>query len=136
MALVWNPRLSTGLDWQDAQHQELFKRVNRLLDAMLNGQGVTSVGEVFTFLEEYVVKHFGNEERFMKLNSLTCYAKHKAAHEEFIRTYTELKKEFNTSTSQNSVCLKLQTMLSKWLTTHIGTLDKELADQTVALGKK
>ena len=34
MLLQWTTALSVGVDEIDAQHQELFRRVDRLLDAM------------------------------------------------------------------------------------------------------
>ncbi len=33
MAIEWTMGLSTGVDEIDDQHKELFKRINRLLDA-------------------------------------------------------------------------------------------------------
>jgi hemerythrin-like metal-binding protein len=127
MALVWNTRYATGLSWQDAQHQELFKRINDLLDAMKSGKGVDAIGEVFSFLEKYVITHFGNEEQFMKQHNYTDIVNHKAAHVQFVSTLAELKSAYLKNTGATSVSLKLQSLLTNWLIQYIGTIDIKLA---------
>jgi hemerythrin len=132
MVLTWNPRFETGLDWQDVQHQELFKRVNRLMEAMQAGKGKGSLDEVFSFLEGYVAKHFSDEERFMRQHRLACFPEHKLAHDDFTRRYTELKKGFVEGGASTTVCLRLQNMLTNWLLSHIGNVDRKLAEQALA----
>ena len=131
MTLSWSKRLATGLDWQDLQHQELFKRVNHLLDAMTSGRALKDLGDVFMFLESYVVEHFGDEENFMKEHKLPDYAVHKAAHEDFVKQYSELRTAYVRSGASSALCMKLQTMLTTWLISHIGGMDKGLANQTM-----
>ncbi|HEY3296335.1 MAG TPA: bacteriohemerythrin [bacterium] len=137
MSLVWNPRLSTGLEWQDIQHQELFNRVNVLLDAIMKEPGTSSLGDIFSFLEDYVLKHFGNEERFMKAQHMPNFEAHHAAHADFVRQYFALKDEFVKSEgTSETVCLKLQTMLCDWLIDHIGGMDRELTLQTAEMNRR
>jgi hemerythrin len=66
MAIVWTDGLSVGVKVIDQQHQEMIKRINRLLDAMQGGKGGKETEGAIEFLEEYVVVHFGAEEELMK----------------------------------------------------------------------
>ena len=65
MAIEWTEDLATGVPEIDAQHKELFSRINRLLEACNQGQGRAEVGKTLAFLEEYVLIHFSTEEKIM-----------------------------------------------------------------------
>lgn len=65
MAIQWDPSLSVGVKQIDEQHQELFRRVNELVDAMHRGRSQAQLGEMLSFLSVYVVQHFGAEEKLM-----------------------------------------------------------------------
>lgn len=65
MTISWNDALSTGIAWQDAQHKELVKKTNELMNAMMQGKGAEEVDRIFRFLDEYVTVHFGAEEEAM-----------------------------------------------------------------------
>jgi len=132
MVLVWNERFATGLNWQDAQHQELFNRMNTLLDAMQAGRDTGSLEEAFAFFESYMTKHFADEERFMKELGLPGFADHKAAHEELRIHHTELKAAFIREGVSPGVRIKFQNMLVDWLVSHIGNMDRKIVEETVA----
>jgi hemerythrin len=133
MALNWNARLSTGLDWQDNQHQELFRHLNSLLEAMKAGHGESSIADTIKFIDGYVVQHFGNEERFMQQNRLTCYADHKRTHEEFNRRFAEMKATYAAGGVTPTFSLKLQNWLSNWWLQHIAAVDKEMATEAIGV---
>lgn len=136
MALTWNLAYSTGLEWQDNQHRELFERINALLDALGSSEGQSPIGEVVTFLEKYIIAHFGDEERWMIQYKLPCYRAHKAAHDGFIRSFGELKAGMSQGATPLTITIKLQELLTRWLIDHIGKADtafaRELAAATTA----
>lgn len=66
MGIEWSSYLATGVDWQDSHHRELFKRINRLLDAMASGYGKEEVANLFNFLDQYFVVHFEAENEAME----------------------------------------------------------------------
>jgi hemerythrin len=136
MALTWNPRFSTGLDWQDAQHQELFKRINALLDSTSSGNSPQVITEILTFLADYAIFHFTAEEQVMEAELLSSYAAHKAAHEEFIHDFQALKEEFLQSGASVTMRLKLQNFLTSWLMAHIGGMDIEMGKAIIAASRK
>ena len=62
MAIRWTSALAIGVANLDAQHEELFRRVDRLHDAML-ARDRTEAGELIRFLQRYVADHLEAEER-------------------------------------------------------------------------
>lgn len=125
MAIEWSKTLSTGVDWQDSQHRELFNRINSLLDAMSMGLGKDEVLRLFKFLDEYFIFHFSAEEEAMERYNYPGRAVHIGEHRGFIEDVSELKKEAETSVT-TAVVIKAQRRVVDWLINHIGAMDKSL----------
>lgn len=81
MAIEWTADLATGSVEIDSQHKEIFRRINDMLEACRRAEGKEKVPGLLAFLEDYVIKHFGTEERFMKDSRFPGYAEHRTAHE-------------------------------------------------------
>ncbi len=77
------PDLMTGHPLIDSQHKELFSAINNLMDACALGKGRSSLESTFNFLQNYIIKHFGDEEKLQLSVSYPEYSRHKAAHEEY-----------------------------------------------------
>lgn len=75
------PDLTTGNALIDSQHRLLFEAVNRLMDACSTGQGREQIQATLTFLNDYVTKHFRDEERLQMQTNYPGYADHKKFHE-------------------------------------------------------
>jgi hemerythrin len=125
MAIEWDPKLSVGVSTIDLQHQELFRRVNALLDAMQRGAGKEVVAGTVTFLKQYVVEHFAAEQALMVTHHYPGYAAHERQHEEFVAQFLELAAEADKGIS-SPLILKLNQFLCGWLRQHIGNTDKAL----------
>ena len=125
MGIEWSSNLATGVDWQDRHHKELFKRINRLLDAMSAGYGKDEVREIFKFLDEYFVVHFEAEERAMNKYNYPGTVGHLSAPPGFIDKIAALRQEFENGASTGLV-IKVQREVVDWLINHIGDLDKKL----------
>ena len=126
MPIRWTPALSVGHDEIDRQHQELFRRLSALLEAMLRGDR-SEIERLFDFLGTYVVEHFGAEERLMRESSFPGYAVHKRAHERFVRDYQDLRKMLCAHGATSAVTIRTKTWIVDWLTAHIGATDQALA---------
>jgi hemerythrin len=127
MALQWTRDLSVGVGTIDRQHQELFHRLNNLLEAMKKGKGQEELEGVIAFLGEYVVSHFGAEEKLMRMYEYPPMSAHKAKHDKFILEFDQLKKELLAGKS-TSLVLQVQSRVVDWLKTHIGQTDKALGE--------
>lgn len=127
MSIEWSSNLSTGIEWQDRHHKELFKRINRLLDAMTLGHGKEEVGSLFDFLDDYIVYHFEAEEQAMSKHAYPGAYAHTAEHTNFIEDVAALKKEFSRGVSSGLV-IKVQRQVVDWLLNHIGGPDRALGE--------
>lgn len=129
MAIRWNESLSTGLDWQDKQHKELFARINSLLDAMQRNEANTVICDLFKFLNEYVVNHFGQEENAMIAAKCTHASQHTAKHNQFKAQLSELEKIYQKQGASSYLIMRMQRWLHDWLIEHIHQMDKLLASE-------
>ncbi len=126
MALEWTEDLATGSSDIDMQHKELFKRINALLEACRKGKGKTEVNEVVRFLDDYVVQHFSEEEKYMKKYDYARYGTHKAQHLEFIDNFSELKRQIEHEGPGVHLVVKTNHMIVQWLVNHICKVDRAL----------
>jgi len=124
--MQWTSNLAVGVEEIDRQHKELFKRANDLVEAMNQGKGREKVGKTLKFLEDYVVSHFGNEERYMKRFRYPDYNSHKKQHEEFKEIFAGLKQEYESKGGSSAMAIEIQKKVGSWLRNHIGRVDKEL----------
>jgi hemerythrin len=128
MAIKWTPSLAVGHTKIDEQHQELFRRLAALLEAMMKSDK-SEVGRLFDFLASYVVEHFGTEEKLMQDHAFPGYQAHKAAHEKFVADYLALKKSLDATGGAGGAALtiKVQNWCADWLKQHIAGTDQALA---------
>jgi hemerythrin len=126
MARTWTPKLAINVPAIDAQHQELFKRSDELLEAMRGGKGPEEVKRLLDYLEQYVTVHFGAEERLMQSRRYPELGNHRQLHEEFKREFKSIKEAVAKATG-SSATLRLNSLMGVWLVQHIGTVDVKLA---------
>jgi hemerythrin len=133
MGISWDRSLAVGVNVIDEQHQELFKRVNALLDAMLKQQAKGEIEPILRFLTSYVVEHFGAEERLMARYAYPGAATHKQQHAAFVERFGELKAQYDKSGPTSIVSISLNTFVCGWLRDHIRTTDVALAKHLQAV---
>ncbi|NOZ59561.1 MAG: hemerythrin family protein [Euryarchaeota archaeon] len=125
--LKWSERLATGVEEIDSQHRELFRRINSLLEACSQRRGEEKIAEVMDFLEEYIVVHFGTEERYMRRYNYPGYSSHRAQHAKFISEFSELRRRLR-SGRVSTVVIPTNRLLVDWWINHIGGSDRELGE--------
>jgi hemerythrin len=126
MVLQWTPALAVGVPMIDAQHQELFRRAERLILALRGGDRA-EVAPLVVYLSEYAATHFADEERLMADVGFPELADHRAAHEAFRKEFKELVKDYERKGPTPLVALTLHNWLSDWLRRHVSTVDVRLA---------
>lgn len=126
MALLWTANLKTGIDWQDEQHQELFDRIGKLIDGMTKGAGKDEISELFSFLDSYVVEHFGQEEEKMKKLNYPDKDSHFAEHKTYVDEIRNLEERVKENID-TKLLIDTQKTVVDWLRSHIGKTDKALA---------
>ncbi len=129
--MEWTKDLSVGVEKIDEQHRELFAKINDLVAAIKSHTCKYKIGDVMKFLEDYVVFHFGEEEKFMREFYYPGYKRHRAQHEEFMRNLEKLKEELpklEDGKKPGSYDLSVETnqIVVNWIIEHISKVDKSL----------
>ena len=127
MSISWREELSIGNPQIDQQHQELLERFDNLLVACRKGEGKLELVRLIGFLDEYVVRHFGDEELFQKEHGFPDYPSHQLQHLGFVKRLSELKRTIRDEGEvQLDHVLTTNKLLLDWLVQHISTSDREL----------
>jgi len=127
MALSWNKNLETGINIVDSQHKELVENLNKFFDACMEKRGKEELINMIKFLEKYIVFHFKTEEDIMQRHNFPGYSFHRSKHEEFIKSFTEIKRRFETEGATLEITTNTTRFLSDWLIKHISKIDKQLS---------
>lgn len=134
MAFQWDGSLSVGVDSIDTQHKGIFTRADNLMNAMSQGNGRDDIGSVVSFLEDYAVWHFVEEENIMLKHYYTSYTKHKKEHGQFIKDFTSIKEEYHTNGVSSYLVIQVQSKVCDWLRTHIVNEDTKIGEFLKAKG--
>jgi hemerythrin len=124
MALTWTQDLSVGVKEIDAQHRELFKRINSLLEAMSQGKGKGEISPLLAFLEDYVIEHFRTEEGYMVRHGYPDYRSHRELHKGFTKDFRDIKKDLEAKGLSSVLVISVQRHICDWWREHVAKRDK------------
>lgn len=130
--LKWNERFNIGVDSIDKAHQRLFSIVAKLLS--LNEDSAKqqhACQEGIKYFKNYTIKHFADEEAYMKSINYSDFDIHKSLHDNLRdNTIPALEKEME---SQNYSVESVQHFLGfciGWLNGHIMVEDHAITGRT------
>ena len=124
MYINWDQSLETGIPLVDSQHKELFKQVNSLFAL----ENKNRFRETLDFLEKYIVKHFGDEQKLHNDSKYPKAAAHKNYHDGFTTTFGKLKTDYEKKGDNAVSNIELLNTAANWLKSHIMIHDKEFAE--------
>ncbi len=125
--ISWTPDLALGVDVVDEQHKELFVQIDRVLSSMAAGQANSAVARLMSFLETYVLLHFGTEERLMKRSAYPGFEGHRAEHVKFMADFAEIKARFDAEGHSPDLASAVSSRICDWLIAHIHKVDRAYA---------
>jgi hemerythrin len=128
MEIAWRDELAVGVQSIDEQHKELFRRFNTLLAACNEGRGKAEVGDLITFLRDYVAVHFFDEEALQKEQGYPGFAEHRKQHLEFVGRLDALHKQYFSEGASLSLVIQTNNMLIEWLVNHISKVDRKIGE--------
>ena len=118
--------MEVGVVEIDAQHMELVNRLNALVSMGHDAASKEESQKTLNMLEEYIIKHFSDEEELQKKNKYPEYESHKKLHQLFIDEFEKLKKEFEINGHSLKFTMDLNNSLINWIVKHIKSADVEL----------
>ena len=130
--MMWKEKYRVGVDLIDSQHIELFTRLSNFIQVVQNEndweEKLDEVKETMTFMQEYVVFHFNDEEKYMEEIDYPEIELHKKIHKDFkqsVNDYVVLLEEGGfTEDKIQELCAKLMT----WLIMHVGKMDQKIGE--------
>lgn len=122
--IAWTEDLRVGVQEIDNQHKELFVRIDKLIQAMSQGQGKYELNGVIDFLIKYINTHFRAEEKLMKSAGYPEISTHMAAHATYERSIAKIKAGIEVNGASSVAVIDLHKRAVDWLVNHIGKSDK------------
>jgi len=118
----WEPSMATGIERIDGQHQELFRILNDLFEALASGRGESVIDDILDRMIVYAAEHFVEEEAEMAARGYPELAAHQAAHAEWL----EATRRFRFRRQVGALIglpVDTLTFLRDWLARHISETD-------------
>lgn len=123
--MQWTEDLTVGVEKIDEQHKELFRRIEALVKSVKAKECKYQIGPTFKFLDDYIVTHFGDEEKIMQDSAYPKFEAHKALHEKFVRDFRALRAELEDEPSSYNRSVMTNQIVVDWIVDHIKQRDIE-----------
>jgi hemerythrin-like metal-binding protein len=125
--ILWNDRLSVGIDLIDDQHKTWLQHLNNVSKAIEDGHRVAQISKTLQFLVDYTELHFSTEEKNMTALAYPALAEHREKHESLKVTLSDLVEEFEEEGATHILAKAIDTFLGNWLFEHIQNVDQLFA---------
>ncbi len=121
--IIWSDELSTGIEWQDFQHQTFLDMTNSVFNAFYENKGQIDFEKIIEELETYARNHFSIEDRYMEIFDYPGKEGHLNQHHEFWKFIDDIKIASGRNILEaGRICNKL----NNWFVEHIKLVDKKL----------
>ena len=118
--------LMTGVAEIDAQHEELFKRINSVSLVTSQNEMQAAIERELEFLGSYIVEHFEDEEELQRKYEYPEHNWHKTMHQWYVAEFNKLKQEYDANGATPEFSNLLDHSITNWIVKHIGNVDKGL----------
>jgi len=122
--VTWTTALSVGIDEIDAQHRELYRRIDAFLGALAEKRARDELVPLIRYLREYVRTHFTEEQRMMEFSFYPELGEHLLEHQHFEGELERLADELAGTGPTYGLAKQLVALLVNWLDTHLTTTDR------------
>lgn len=123
----WGEDIVTGNAQIDAEHRELFQRLDVLMAAINQNRGADVIQETLEFLILYVRTHFRDEERMHRECQAPNYEAHVAAHLDLTREVEALMIHYRAQGSTPGTELRLVNRVVRDIVEQLHAFDLPLA---------
>lgn len=123
--LIWDDRFNIGIENIDKEHKKLFKIMNKLFTANENkDKSQWFCREGIKYFKEHAIRHFSEEEDYMKSIAYPGLEMHKRLHEDFrLRTLPAFEKELEKTDFAQDAISHFLGVCAGWLIGHTLTED-------------
>ncbi len=130
--MLWKDNYELGVPMVDAQHKELFRRVDSFFQVLRSGEcweeKIPKINETLEFMKGYVVEHFRDEEEYQRSINYPGYEAHKRIHTGMVDYVLEFSKQYEQSNNSEELMQQFGGKLLAWLINHVAAEDQCIAD--------
>ena len=126
-SLQWSDDLAINVKVIDAQHKEIIRRLNDVVEAGRAGD-ISSMRFALFMLQDFLVTHFSCEEELQARAGFPDFTSHRQFHKDFLRTLAELIDGMKLNGPNRDFADELAALAGKWLVSHIKGVDGELGE--------
>jgi hemerythrin len=124
--VIWSESLAVHVDKIDDQHKELYRRMNEIVNAVMDGKAKEEINDFTRFLVEYTDFHFRDEESLMTQHAYPGYNAQKSAHDYFRKEVQKMRQDISGGGVAGEVVTQVVLKLGNWFNDHIRRMDREL----------
>lgn len=129
--MLWKEKYALGDPLIDAQHRELFQRVDAFMGTVRSSlpweDKVQKVNETLEFMSAYVVEHFRDEEAYQQAIAYPGYEAHSRKHADMIAYVQQVSAEYAESGCSERLMQQFAGKLLSWLINHVAAEDQRIA---------
>lgn len=116
------PELASGFEDIDGQHGVLFQRLAAAEEAVRT-DSLAAAKRALQELGDYLLAHFGEEERLMASAAYPERGRHKSAHDLFMQDFVQLTRELDVTGLSVPVVQWITSRVPEWLKFHMQVND-------------
>lgn len=136
--MMWKDKYKIGVELIDNQHMELFKRVSDFIAVVQSKEDWESKSEkakeTMEFMQDYVIVHFNDEEKYQAKIKYPDIEEHKKAHADFKNGIYEYSRIFSNEGITQEKTQELAGKLMAWLIMHVAKMDQKIGEYVSRTG--
>jgi hemerythrin-like metal-binding protein len=121
----WTDEMSTGITVLDAEHRELIRRYNGIVNSLICGENMALFHGRFREFMDAAAKHFEHEERVMQTIGFPRYRQHKKEHDRLLNDADDFLANIGVALNLED-CPAIATYMKHWLVRHMREQDQEI----------
>jgi len=125
MTVQWNQNYSVGDEHIDDHHREIFHLVSSMDDAIRSNDR-NRIDDIVTYLEDYTLSHFEEEEQFMDSIHYLDRDYHKREHDIFKLRIKDIRTFYNNQAPNTHLIFQIRRFVDR-LIDHILTVDAKMS---------
>ena len=130
--MMWKEKYKIGIDLIDTQHEELFARVSGFIGVMQSKElwdtKIDKIKDTMNFMQEYVVKHFDDEEEYQEQMKYEYILQHKLEHKKFKSSVGVYVDRLNQEGFSEELVKEFGGKLMTWLIMHVAKEDVKIGE--------
>ncbi len=123
----WSSSLETNNESIDRDHKEIIEKSSELYEAMLEGKGRHIVKELADYIDNYVERHFREEEALVADLNYPKMKEHEDAHQYFLGEFKKLRDQILNNEESSHLTIELNKLITQWFVHHIEVMDMDVA---------